>query len=196
MAYYYLVSQLPYLSYGQAAPMSSAEFRDLAKNSLEPNDAAWLDYCTLSPFGSITIKQTGQGDQSPYSLPGIPDFFLRWYEWERALRQNLARLRAGRLKRDFSADAPEYPADAVMAAKAAVNMDSPLEAEIFLDQARWNAVEIFQGYNYFERNTIYAYLLKLLLLERRSFFKTEEGFAEYKGLYAAVMKAADQRAAG
>jgi hypothetical protein len=67
-------------------------------------------------------------------------------------------------------------------------MDSPLEAELFLDEARWKALEYFQGITYFDRNTVYAYLLKLLLMERRSAFRAEEGFAEYKGLYAAVME--------
>jgi hypothetical protein len=34
---------------------------------------------------------------------------------------------------------------------------------------------------------MYAYLLKLLLMERRMAFKTEEGFNEYKGLYASIL---------
>jgi hypothetical protein len=66
-------------------------------------------------------------------------------------------------------------------------MDSPLEAEIFLDGARWKAIEEFQGLSYFSVNTVYAYLLKLLLMERRSCFRTEEGFTEYKELYASIM---------
>jgi hypothetical protein len=164
--------------------MTSAAFRDLAKSSLEPDDAAWLDCCLLSPFGSGPAGSGEQGSHSP-----LPDFFLRWHEWEQALRLNLARWRAARLKRDISFDAPEYPADAVAAAKAAAAIESPLEAELFLDDVRWKAVETFQGYDYFERNTIYAYLLKLLLLERRSCFRAEEGFAEYKGLYAQIKAA-------
>ena len=181
MAYYYLASQLPYLIYGQAIPMSSAAFKELAKNSLDPSDAMWLDYCVLGKDVFSSPLPT------PYSL--LPMFFQQWFEWEYALRLNLARARAARLKRDFLFDVPEYPADAVTAAKAAAAIESPLEAEIFLDEARWKAIEAFQGYDYFDSNTIYAYLLKLLLMERRSCFRTEEGFAEYKGLYAAVIAA-------
>jgi hypothetical protein len=88
------------------------------------------------------------------------------------------------------ADPPDYPADAAAVAKAALAMDSPLEAELFLDKSRWDLIESLQGLDYFGRNTVYAYLLKLFLLERRSLFRAEEGFAEYKGLYAAVMEAA------
>ncbi len=180
MAYYYLAAQLPGLSYGQAAPMSSRSFRELAGTSLDAADAVWLDRCVLSPSGAGGVAQNGD----------VPEFFTRWSEWETALRLNLARWRAARLKREVSFDAPDYPVDAVSAAKAAAAMDSPLEAEIFLDEARWKAIDLFQGFDYFHRNTIYAYLLKLLLMERRACFKAEEGFTEYKGLYAAVMEAA------
>jgi hypothetical protein len=187
MAYYYLAAQLPGLSYGQAAPMSSHAFKELAEASLRADDAVWLNRCVLDPgvYGNHGII-----NDNDIAEEGLPDFFIRWYEWERTLRLNLARWRAARLKRDISPDAPDYPPDAVKAAKAASAMDSPLEAELFLDEARWTAIDSFQGFDYFDRNTIYAYLIKLLLLERRSRFRVEEGFAEYRGIYAAVMKAA------
>jgi hypothetical protein len=106
---------------------------------------------------------------------------------------NLARFRSVQLKREgggASVDPPDYPADAAALAKAALAMDSPLEAELFLDKGRWDFIESQQGLDYFGRNTVYAYLLKLFILERRSLFRAEEGFTEYKGLYAAIMEAA------
>jgi hypothetical protein len=138
--------------------------------------------------------QTGPAyAEAPRDSPAV--FINRWRNWERALRLNLARYRALRFKREGGAgnevstvDPPEYPADAAAAAKAAAAMDSPLEAEIFLDKARWDAIELFQGIHYFSSNTIYAYLLKLRLCERRTLFRAEEGFAEYKGLYASIME--------
>jgi hypothetical protein len=181
MAYYYLVAQLPSLSYGQAAPMGSKAFIDLCKTALSAEDLRLLDFCTLDPW-----FLSGEGTDAGQ----VPKFFAEWYAWERTLRLNLARYRAVRLKRDAPADIIDYSADAEAAAKAASVLDSPLEAEIFLDEARWKAIEALQGLNYFDRNTVYAYLLKLLLLERRSAFRADEGFSEYKGLYAAVMEAA------
>jgi hypothetical protein len=181
VAYYYLVAQLPGLVYGQPAPMSSARFRELAGEALSPEDAALLGSFTLNPFAA-GVPSGGEGSGC--------DFLDQWLEYERALRLNLAKYRGPKVRREVSADAPDSPADAAAAAKAAAAMDSPLEAEIFLDEARWQAIELFQGLDYFDRNTVYAYLLKLLLVERRSCFRTEEGFAEYKGLYAAVMEAA------
>jgi len=178
--YYYLGAQLPYLVHGQNPPMSSSAFKALARELMSSSDAALLDHCTLG-FGS---------EDSSSSAPRTSSKFVnRWKEWERALRLNLARNRALKLKREAASEAPAYPSEAVFAAKSAMNMESPLEAEMFLDRARWDAIESFQGLNTFSENAMYAYLLKLLLMERRAAFKTEEGFDEYKGLYAAILGA-------
>jgi hypothetical protein len=179
------MAQLPSLIYGQPAPMSSARFRELAGQALSPEDGALLGSFTLNPLAPVPAEASPKE-----GAPSGCEFLDRWREYEGALRLNLAKYRGAKIKREVSADAPEYPADAAAAAKAAAAMESPLEAELFLDESRWRAIDLFQGLNYFDRNTVYAYLLKLLLLERRSCFRTEEGFAEYKGLYAAVMGAA------
>jgi hypothetical protein len=184
-AYYYLASQLPYLVFGQEPPMSAASFRELAAGFLDDEDKAQIDRCVLEP-----------PPEAPplLSLPPVPgepkalssEFIKGWLEWERALRLNLARFRSQRLKREGGADAPDYPAGAAQAAKAAVAIDSPLEAEIFLDKARWDAIERLKGLDDVGSNMVFAYLLKLILMERRSSFKTEEGFMAYKTLYDSI----------
>jgi hypothetical protein len=187
---YYLIAQLPSLTHGQAVSMSSAAFQDLCRGFLSAADAALLDRCTLDPAGMPEVNIQEPAYAGIFPATGS-DFIDTWRNWERALRLNLARYRAQNIKREggASVDPPEFPADAATAAKTAAAMDSPLEAELFLDKARWDAIEAFQGLDYFNRNTIYAYLLKLRLLERRALFKAEEGFAEYKGLYAAILAA-------
>ena len=188
-SYYYLAAQLPYLVYGQAVPMSSAAFKALATDAMSSGDAAVLDYCTLDP-APLAKEDAGTAVKAAYTEPAprTPSAFMnRWKDWERTLRLNLARSRLQKLKREGMTDAPEYPADAAAVAKTAMAMESPLEAEIFLDKARWAAIENFQGISTFSENAIYAYLLKLLLMERRLAFKTEEGFTEYKALYTAIL---------
>jgi hypothetical protein len=175
-SYYYLAAQLPYLIYGQPLPMSPAAFKELARSAMSHEEGAVLDACALDPAAVPPVKS---------------EFLSSWGEWESALRLNLARLRSARLKRE-PVDAPEFPAGAAAAAKAALAIESPLDAEIFLDRARWNAIESLQGIDYFSENTIYAYLLKLLLMERRQAFKTEEGFGEYKTLYASILEQAGE----
>jgi hypothetical protein len=193
VAYYYLIAQLPYLIYGQDAPMSSVQFKSLCKSALSFRDAALLELCTLDPEPEAVCTDGGEA----VSYRDVPSataspFINGWRTWERALRLNLARYRAQRLGQEGAApvDPPEEPVDVVAFAKTALGLDSPLEAELFLDQARWNAIEALQGFDYFGVTTIYAYLLRLLLMERRSLFGPEEGFTAYKGLYTAIMAAA------
>ena len=84
---------------------------------------------------------------------------------------------------------PGFPVDAATsAAKAVAAADSPLEGEVLVDRARWSAIEMLQGNDYFDRNTIFAYMLKLLILERRALFQVELGFSEYKSLYASILE--------
>jgi hypothetical protein len=158
--------------------MTPAHFMELAADKLSSGDLAVLGHCTLDPELSAP--------------PTSSAFVNHWREWERALRLNLSKNRAQKLKRSEASgrdavDVPEHPADAVSAAKNAMLMESPLEAEIYLDKARWDAIENFQGISTFSEDAIYAYLLKLRLMERRSAFKNEEGFTEYKALYAAIL---------
>ena len=184
-SYYYLGAQLPYLIYGQNPPMSSQAFLALAREQMSAADAALLDDCTLDP----APHQTGGPSYAEQPLSTHSVLLDRWKEWERTLRLNLASNRAQKYKREgvTLTDAPVIPADAAGVAKNAMSIESPLEAEIFLDNARWTAIESFQDLSVFSENSMYAYLLKLLLMERRAAFKTEEGFNEYKGLYAAIL---------
>jgi hypothetical protein len=185
--------------YGEHPPMSSAAFRDLAGSLMGGEDAALLDQVSLDP--EPRAKPWGKEAGSPaleggpvYAelLPSGCVFIDRWREWERTLRLNLAQARAQRTKREggVPVEPPGHPAEAAATALNAMAVEAPLEAELFLDRARWNAIEELQGINYFSRNTVYAYLLKLLLLERHSLFDTEAGFAEYKSLYASILERA------
>jgi len=189
-SYYYLISQLPYLTYGQTPPMSSAAFKALSATMMDEHDTALLDALFLDP--------ALPGAEGPsYAEPAKPcgcEFIDRYREWERCLRLNAARQRAVKSGREALApvEPPMIPNDASAAAIKAVNTDlSPLEAEIALDKARWSAIDALAGNDYFDRNVVYAYYLKLVLLERKVSFNAEEGFSEYKSLYASILEKAN-----
>ena len=174
--------------------MSSAAFRDLARPMLNESDAALLDLVGLDPQPPKSGEDShSYADNAPASGS---EFIDGWREWERSLRLNLARNRSIKSKREGGApvEPPVFPADAAAAAvKAVVATESALEAELLLDKARWSAIEGLQGNDYFDRNTIFGYLLKLILLERKASFKTEEGFAEYKSLYASILDSVQEQ---
>lgn len=183
-AYYYLIAQLPHLSYATPVPMGSEAFRALCVEQLVPADARLLSYCVIAPAAPAAGTSAAVSSGSA--------FIDAWLAWEGALRLHLVKARAARLKREIGryADAPVEPLDAAAAARSALLVDSPLEAEYLLDRARWTAIDTLQGFDAFGRDAVYAYLLKLLILERKSLFRVEEGFAEYKAVYASVMEAA------
>ena len=189
-SYYYLVSQLPYLMFGQMPPMSSEAFRELARPLLSDQDAALMDLVNLDP-------QPPDAGGGPSYADGLPpcgsDFIDQWREWERVLRLNLAKSRSVKTKREGAApvEPPGFPVDAAVAAGKAVAVDdSPLEGEVLIDRARWSAIDFLQGIDYFDCSKIYAYLLKLMILERHASFQVETGFAEYKSLYTAILESA------
>jgi hypothetical protein len=170
--------------------MSSEAFKDLAKSMLSASDAVLLDLVGLDPEprSSEAVEQGPSYSVPPRSCGSV--FIDGWREWERTLRLNLAKQRAAKTKRENAtlAEIPGSPPDAVLVAgRAIAAAESPLDGEMLIDRARWNAIEVLQGMDYFSVNTVLAYLLKLILLERRASFQTETGFAEYKSLYASIM---------
>ncbi len=179
--YYYLIAQLPALSPNQGAPMSSDELRELAKALMSEADAAPLSRCDLDPF-------VASADLEAITSSGS-DFVDSWLAWERSLRFSLAKARAQRLKRDAGPyeTTEAEPPDVGNAVKSALAADSPLDAELLLDKARWAAIEALGESDYFSRDTVYAYSLKLQLLERRARFHAEDGFVAYKAIYEGVL---------
>ena len=186
--YYYLVPQLPYLVFGQTPPMSPEAFRELAMPLMDGQDAALLDMIGLGlkpPTGDAADLSSGS------------DFIDKWQEWERILRLNLVKHRAGKLKREApSNEPPVIPSDAASAAAKAAQ-ETPLEGEITIDKARWNAIDtLLEGSGNFDRNVVFAYMLKLIILNRQSLFQTERGFSEYKSLYASILEQSGNLSAG
>ncbi len=179
-SYYYLAAQLPSLLYGQASSMSLEYFKELCREHLEPKDFELLESCGLNPF-SHQIEDDESKD--PASAP----FVDSWNTWEKALRLNLAKFRSQNLKRDISSQEEASAWDTAAIAKNAVTMESPLEAEMYLDKARWDYIDSLEGLDHFSVNAMFAYHLKLSLMERYSKFKEDEGFAEYKRLYASII---------
>ncbi|MDR2966183.1 MAG: DUF2764 family protein [Treponema sp.] len=173
------MAQLPHLGFEQKPPMTSGAFISLAQDLMNKTDTDLLEKISL---GFIDDQYT----------TGCK-FIDTWQEWERTLRLNAAKNRSARLHRDTLTNEPPYvPQDAAAAASKAVNSDcSPLEGEIIIDRARWNAIDELAGTDYFSRNHVFAYLLKLLLLERREAQNAEKGFSEYKSLYTQIIEDAN-----
>lgn len=172
--YYYLMAQMPSLTPDAPAPLSPAAFRELCADKLSPADLAVLDACRLRP----------DRDSAATGSRLLDGWNLR----EAGLVRALARQRAARLGRPAVPEAaaaadPELEA----LARRALEAGDPLEGELVLDQARWTAIESLRDFQAFDRDTVIAYMLHLLLLERRGRFDTETGTAAYRAAYRRVL---------
>jgi len=174
--YYYFVATLPSITYGEKPPLSSKDFTEQCINLLHPEDAALLKYCRYDPVMAVeTTEPTGS------------DFIDLLMMRERVLALNLAFVRAAKLKRPSPEDPPHDIPRAEARGKTAFEMDDPLEATIYIDQGRWGALDEMVGLDLFGVNNIFAYLLKLQLMERRELFETERGSAAYTQLYDNIL---------
>ena len=176
MAYYYLVAQLPNISSTEsktALPLNSSQFRELASRYISEGEKAVLDGLSLVP---------------PKELSSTKSVFLdTWYEKERNLRFALAQIRAQKMKKDSVPLPPGCTADIITAARTAVGMDSPLSAEQFLYEYRLRLLEDIRPLDGFSIDAVYAYGVKLMLVERMRKFEVENGKTSYHSLYDNIL---------
>jgi hypothetical protein len=111
---------------------------------------------------------------------------LRWYRWETALRNALARARASARGADaerYLRPLPDLPvenggADTVECealARAALAAATPLAGQEQLDRARWSLFDSLEIGHPFALDVLIAYRLKLGLLERRALAAGDRG---------------------
>ena len=176
MAYYYLVSQLPNISSSEskaALPLTGAEFLELASRFITEDEKAVLQGLSLIP---------------PMENISTGSVFLDvWYEKERNLRCALAQIRAQKMKKDSVPLPPGCTADIISAARTAVGMDSPLSAEQFLFEYRLRLLDDLRPLDGFSIDAVYAYGIKLLLVERMKKFEVENGKTSYHEIYDTIL---------
>ena len=176
MAYYYLVSQLPNISAAESKaslPLNSESFREIASRFITEKEKSVLDGLSLVP--PMELKNTGSA------------FLDVWYEKERNLRCALAQIRAQKLKKDTFPLPAGCTADIISAARTAVGMDSPLSAEQFLYEYRLRLLDDLRPLDGFSIDAVYAYGLRLMLVERMRKFEVENGKTSYHKIYDEIL---------
>ena len=176
MAYYYLVSQLPNISTTEGKanlPLNGKSFIELAGRFISEDEKITLNGLSLVP---------------PKELTSTGSVFLdTWYEKERNLRFALAQIRAQKMKKDSIPLPLGCTADIVNIARTAVGMDSPLSAEQFLFEYRIKLLDEIRPMDNFSIDAVYAYGLKLMLVERMRKFDVENGKASYHEIYDNIL---------
>ena len=178
--YYYLMAQLPSISFGSKAPFKYEEFEELAFRYINKKDRELLKGLSLEP--SRDGKKTS-------SL-----LLNKWYEFERAVRLALRELRAVKLKWENVDISYEEHAKVVSSyyaqniASQAFSMEDPLQAELFLDKKRFEFLNGIKSENAFSSDALFSYAIMLLLILREESFSKESGVEEYKKLYSEILE--------
>lgn len=176
MAEYYLISQLPSLdglNENAHLPITQAAFMELCRRFLGKKAKAELEKLTLIP--SRTPEKSSSA------------LIKRWNEGENHLRLALAKFRAEKMNKPFSAEEQLFSPGILQAARAAVEIESPLEAEKFLSRYRLDFLETLRPRDLFSEEYVFYYGLKLKLIERMRLFDSERGEAAYKNIYNSIM---------
>lgn len=160
--YFFLASSLPALQFGNAMPITLADFHDRCASAMPQDEFELLKRTELLP-----------GDVSGFHDNALT---VKFWIWETILRNALLPLRAN--GSDYSAFLREEK-DAFAEIQALVSSvgsaPNPLEAEKFLDAARRECIDRILGPDSFSFNALCAYKLQLLLLEKYNDRTQERG---------------------
>jgi len=176
MAEYYLISQLPSLDgLGDNVPVPITEerFQELCSRFLEKK--------ALKELRKLSLKPPKKHEKSSSHL------IEEWNKGERNLRFALGRIRADKMNKQFEADNTAVPVGMVQAARTAVEMDSPLEAEKFLNRYRLEFLESLRPLDTFSEESVFYYCLKLKLILRMRQFDADSGESAYRNIYNSIM---------
>ncbi len=176
MAEYYLISQLPSLdgiNENTPLPITSVRFEELCQR--------FLGKKALIESTDLTLVPSRNPEKSSSAL------IERWNEGERSLRLALAKLRADKMNKQFIADNQTFSAGILQTARTAVEIESPMEAEKFLNKYRLDFLETLRPMDSFSEEFVFYYGLKLKLIERIRNFDSESGEAAYRNIYNSIM---------
>lgn len=152
--YYYLISSLPMLRFGDRPPMDSATFLAGAREHLDAGRMARLEAVSLVP----DAVDLGEGVAA------------EWRAWETYVRNILVRHRAKSPEAVHHWHRPEadvFPGIRRQVEEA-VEYDNPLQREHALDELRWRMLDGLRPTHEFDFEALVLYRLQLLLAEKWS----------------------------
>ncbi len=176
MAEYYLISQLPSLdglSENSPLPITEERFFELC-NRLSGKKV-------LAEFGKLTLIPSRVYEKSGSSL------IEAWNDNERKLRFALGKVRAEKMNKQFETENISIPYELLQVVREAIEIENPLEAEIFLNEYRLGFLEKLRPSDSFSEEFVFYYGLKLKLLSRIRRFDPESGETTYKNIYSSIM---------
>jgi hypothetical protein len=174
--YYFTVASLPSIQYSGDYQLTVEEFLEICRSFVNQPDWQLLTKFTIDP------------DRDKEKDPA--DSVLKiWNAWDHQLRLELSRLRSQKFNPENSLQTFAYSEPEIQTiAKTAMNLPSPLEAELFLDQKRWDFLESLKQNHYFDVFFLGLYYLQLQLLKRKHQFNKQIGQEKFNESYTKIIK--------
>jgi hypothetical protein len=176
MSEYYLISQLPSLdgiSENMPLPITEERFFELCNQVAGKKIQNEINKMTLLPSKIY--------EKSSSSL------IEQWNNGERNLRLALAKVRADKMKKTFDIENNVLLSELLKIANVAVDIESPMEAEKFLNSYRLEFLETLRPMDNFSQEFIYYYGLKLKLISHIRRFDINAGEIAYRNIYNSIM---------
>lgn len=172
--YWYLVSSLPVLRFGDKPPMGAEAFRAAC--------VGWLSDDELLVIDAVLENR----DPEAGGTPAVP-----WWNGEVQLRDAVVRVRA----KNCGIDAARFlkPHDGFNVAIEKMVTDAftrpdPLEQEMELDRARWSLVDDLAVADSFGFAAVLAFAVKVRIAERWSQMNDEAGQEKVENLVATALE--------
>ena len=156
--YYYLVSSLPYLKFGQENFISKETFLLECKKWLSVKDIKVLSKVSLEDFSVMSDDVS---------------VLQEWKKFDLALRTELASAR-----NSIKHNRNEKPGPL---AKSVLEEATPFLMEQALARIRWERLDAMEAGNFFDLNFLMLYFLKLQIIERLKLFDKGRGEKVFQG---------------
>ena len=106
---------------------------------------------------------------------------------ERNLRVSLAKSRADKMKKPFDLADKTIDNELLKVANTAGEFESPLEAEVFLNNYRLEFLETLRPTDNFSEDFVFYYGIKLKLISRIRQFDKTVGENQYENIYNSII---------
>ena len=181
--YFYFISSLPTLVMDGQCQLTAPQFLQQCRELLGDGVADRLEKIRLVPDNTTPVDDT----------------VAQWYSFETYLRNTLAELRRARLKlppQDTGRQSKEQFYSYRKQIEEAMALTSTVARENKLDSLRFAYLCELESAHYFNLQLLELYLLKLLLIDKRSGRKLPEGRATFDRMLEAGFAQAEEKRIG
>lgn len=166
-SYYYLIASLPELNSDGEMPLSYQDFLELCRKQVNSRTYQLLEELTLSSAEGPLVKE--------------------WAAVYGALTKEVNYQRSMKLGKAYPVPAEKDFATSQVAASA-LSAPNPLEAEKIMLAFEFEQLDSLTRTHFFDDYVLFAYAIKLKLLERQNSFQHDKGEKEFRRLINVVQK--------